>query len=223
MTGRPGRPPWRATLTAGRIEVQVGATLAVPDIPWRAGLVLRGTLRFILDASAFDRLVNNAEAVARWLLVPPAIGECRPAVEAATVTVRDLVSGETETISRDQSEIRYHTEHQPFGDVDIIYETAECGVYRERLTPGAVLPTHCHYRIDESELVLTNGLLQQGVPVAAGLSRSWPRGSAHRYENPTPVEQSFLCIDRPAFIHSDEVEVDVPVDHLVATKPTRYF
>jgi dihydroneopterin aldolase len=210
-------------LTAGQREVQVSAALAVPDIPRRAGLVLHGTLRFIMDATVFERLADDAEAVARWLLVPPAVGEFRPAAEAVTVTVRDLASGETETVSRDQSEVQYCTEHQSFGEVDIIYEAAECGVYRERLTPGAVLPTHCHHRIDESELVLTDGLLLQGAPVAAGISRSWPRGYAHRYENPTPTEQCFLCIDRPAFIHSDEVEVDVPVDQLVATNPTRYF
>jgi dihydroneopterin aldolase len=96
-------------------------------------------------------------------------------------------------------------------------------VYRERISPRTVLPTHVHHHLDESELVLGDGLLLQGAPVTAGLAHTWPRGFPHRYENVTDLEQSFLCIDRPAFIPSDEVEVDVPVDKLTRTEAVRFF
>ena len=102
-------------------------------------------------------------------------------------------------------------------------ETRECGVYRERIHPRTVLPTHVHQHLDESELVLGSGLLLQGQPVAAGLAHSWPKGFAHRYENVTDTEQSFLCIDRPAFIPTDEVEVALPVEQLKRPEPVRFF
>ena len=50
-----------------------------------------------------------------------------------------------------------------------------------------------------------------------------PRGFPHRYENPTDIEQSFLCIDRPSFIHTDETEVDVPIASLTRPEPVRFF
>jgi dihydroneopterin aldolase len=104
-----------------------------------------------------------------------------------------------------------------------VFETKECGVYRERIHPKTILPTHVHQHLDESELVLGSGFLLQGQRVEAGLAHTWPRGFPHRYENTTDIEQSFLCIDRPAFIPTDEVEVDVPVAQLTRPEPVRFF
>lgn len=189
---------------------------------------LLGELRFILVASRFRLLESAAEAVAAWLLAPPSQDVPRPQVEAVDVRISKLValSGAaipTLEIHRVQEDYRLITEHKSFGGVDIIFETKECGVYRERVSPHTVLPTHVHHHLDESELVLGDGLLLQGEPVAAGLAHVWPRGYPHRYENPTDVEQSFLCIDRPAFIPTDEVEVDVPVAELKRTETLRFF
>ena len=64
--------------------------------------------------------------------------------------------------------------------------------------------------MEEHELVVGSGLLLQGKPVRPGLAFSWPRDLAHRYDNPTDVEQTILCVDRPAFIPTDEIEVPAP-------------
>jgi dihydroneopterin aldolase len=189
---------------------------------------LLGELRFILTASRFRLLESAAEAVAAWVLAPPSADAPRPQVEEVDVSLSKLValSGAavpTLEIHRTRSDFPMKTETKHFGFVDIVFETKECGVYRERITPKTVLPTHVHHHLDESELVLGNGFLLQGQPVAAGVAHTWPRGFPHRYENITDIEQSFMCIDRPAFIPTDEVEVDVPTAQLTRPEPVRFF
>lgn len=187
-----------------------------------------GELRFVMIAARFRLLESAAEAVAAWLLLPPSADVPRPQVDRVDVRLTKLValSGAavpTIEIHRDTSDYTFVTEKKSFGFVDVVFETKECGVYRERIHAKTVLPTHVHQQIDESELVLGDGFLLQGEPVSAGMAHTWPRGFAHRYENTTDVEQSFLCIDRPAFIPSDEVEVDVPVAQLSRPEGTRFF
>ena len=189
---------------------------------------LLGELRFILTATRFRLLESAAEAVAAWVLAPPSADVPRPQVEEVDVQLSKLValSGAavpTLEIHRDRSDFPLKIESKKFGFVDVIFETKECGVYRERISPRTVLPTHVHHQLDESELTLGSGFLLQGKPVEAGVAHTWPRGFPHRYENPTEIEQSFLCIDRPSFIYTDETEVDVPVTSLTRPEPVRFF
>ncbi|MEZ4252033.1 MAG: hypothetical protein R3B99_27785 [Polyangiales bacterium] len=60
----------------------------------------------------------------------------------------------------------------------------------------------------ESEMVLSKGLLCQNEPVPPGTVHRWPRGAAHRYDNPTDRWQSILCVDLPRFMPEDEIEVE---------------
>ena len=187
-----------------------------------------GEVRFILVAARFHLLESAAEAIGAWLLMPPSLDVPRPQVEEVEVRLAkpqalgDKAMPEI-TIHRRRADFPPQVEVKPFGFVDVIFECPACGVYRERIAPRCVLPTHVHREIDEVELALGGGLLLQGAPVTAGVAHSWPRGHAHRWENPTNVEQSFLCVDRPRFIHTDEIEVDVPLAELVRTTPEVFF
>lgn len=185
---------------------------------------LLGELRFVAVTTRFDHLERFVEAAAAWLLLPPSADVPRPPVEAVEVRLARVgAAAPAIALRRERGDFRYATETQSFGLVDIVYETRDCGLYRERIYPRTVLPTHVHHHLDESELVLGDGLLLQGEPVPAGAAHTWPRGFPHRYENRTDIEQSFLCIDRPAFIPTDEVPVDVPLASLRRTEPTRFF
>lgn len=189
---------------------------------------LAGEARFILEAGRFRLLESAAEALAAWVLAPssshlPPTTANAVEVELVKPEVLGGVAVPSVRIARVPSDFEVCVEVKAFGLVEVIFETAECGLYRERIGPGKVLPTHVHYTLDESELVLGNGLLLQGKPVAAGLAHSWPRAFPHRYENPTGEEASFLCIDRPKFRPDDEVEVAVPVADLRLPTSIRYF
>jgi dihydroneopterin aldolase len=77
--------------------------------------------------------------------------------------------------------------------------------------------------MEESELVLGNGLLLQGRPVARGQAFHWAQGFPHRYDNPTHTEQTVLCVDRPRFIPSEEVETEEPAEGLAPVVGTDYY
>ena len=189
---------------------------------------LLGELRFILLTAHFYLLESAAQALAAWLLAPPTQDAPRAAVRAVDVRLSKLAALAyaaipTVEIHRTHTDFHLVSEAKNFGTVDVIFETKACGVYRERISPHTVLPTHIHQHIDETELVLGDGLLLQGKAASAGWAHAWPRGYPHRYENVTDIEQSFLCVDRPAFIPSDELQVNVPIPKLRRTPGQRFF
>ncbi len=77
--------------------------------------------------------------------------------------------------------------------------------------------------MSECELVLGSGLLLQGRPVLAGMGFRWPKHFAHRYDNPRTLEQTVLCVDRPAFLPHDEVEVPEPARGLEPIEGRAYY
>ena len=208
--------------------LQVDVELYLDTRPATAGAGLAGTvdygrlageLRFLLNACRFQLLEHAAEALLRYVLAPPTPDAPRARVEAATVrlTKPGALSGAgmpSLQLHRRSSECAYLVEEKGFGQVDIVHEGPAHGIYRLRVKPGGCIPTHVHRVMEEHELVLGSGLLLQGKPVQRGTAFHWPKDFPHRYDNPTNVAQTVLCVDSPAFIPSDEVEVDVPTSEL---------
>ena len=172
-------------------------------------------VRFLLQSGRFRMLETAAHAIARYLLLPPAAGEERARLER--VRLRLVKPGALTgyatpslTIERDArwaDDEGYGAETKPWGSVDVVYETKNAGIYRLNVAAGSAIPLHVHRTMRESEMVLTAGILCQGREVAPGTVHRWPRGAAHRYDNPTDRVQSILCVDAPRFLPEDEVEV----------------
>lgn len=173
---------------------------------------LWGELKFLLEHCRFRTLEAAAEALARYVLVAPSADLQRAQVHAVTValTKPEALGGEaipTLKIQRLARDYQYTVETKPFGHVDVIYESDREGIYRLRLLPGRSIQAHVHHVMEEHELVLGSELLLQGRPVRRGMAFTWPKAFAHRYDNPSGIEQSVLCVDCPAFIPADEIEV----------------
>lgn len=188
---------------------------------------LSGELRFLLGACRFLLLESAAEAIARYILAPPTEDRRHAQVEEVMVRLSkpQALPGAaipSLRIHRGLEDVQIEVEESVFGKVDVIHETPGCGIYRLRVAPGRSIPTHVHRVMDEWELILGSGLLLQGRPVAPGSAFHWPLNHPHRYDNPQEIEQTILCVDRPAFIPADEIEVDVPVEELQPIEP-RYF
>ncbi|MFP2912659.1 dihydroneopterin aldolase [Pyxidicoccus sp. 3LFB2] len=189
---------------------------------------LAGELRFLLEACRFELLESAVDAVCRYVLAPPTQDAPHAQVHAATVRVTKpqalggLVVPSLQ-IHRAAEEMEYRGEDKAFGRVDIIHEGAGYGVYRLRVKPGGTIPTHVHQQMEESEMVLGPGLLLQGQPVERGMAFHWPRGFPHRYDNPTAIEQTVLCVDRPGFIPTDEVETAPPPEGLAPATGMSYY
>jgi dihydroneopterin aldolase len=179
-------------------------------------------LEFLLGACRFHMLETAAHALSRYLLLPPALGERRAQIEALRLklTKPSALGGRAVPyleIQREAGEVRANTEEAKFGNVDIVHQTEEAGIYRLNIAPGKSIPLHVHREMRESELVLSEGLLCQGEAIAEGSVFHWPLGAAHRYDNPTQRYQSILCVDAPRFMPHDEIEVTgEPVDLSVA-------
>jgi dihydroneopterin aldolase len=189
-----------------------------------------GQLGFLLSACRFGMVETAAHALARYLLLPPAPGERRAQIEALRLRLTKpsaVLAGQalpSLEITRDADEFAPQTESSKFGNVDVVFETRDAGIYRLNVAPGRFIPLHVHRQMRESELVLTDGLLCQGKPVAPGTVFHWPLGAAHRYDNPTPRHQTILCVDSPRFMPEDEIEVDgepaeVSAGHAFALHP----
>lgn len=189
---------------------------------------LTGELRFLLESARFRLLETAADALARYVLAPPTDDAPHAVIEAVSLTLRKpraLTGGvlPSLTVFRQRDEVTLEVEHKPFGRVDVVHVSPGCGIYRLRVKAGASIPTHEHRVMEERELVLGDGLLLQGRKVAPGTGITWPKRLPHRYDNPTSGELTVLCVDRPAFIPSDEVEVSEPAGGLELPDTTSYY
>ena len=168
---------------------------------------------FLLQSCRFQLLETAAHVLARYLLASPAPGEKRCQVDAARLRLSKpgALYGRaipTVQIQRSAPWARLATEAKSFGTVDIVHETREAGIYRLNLAPGRDIPLHMHRRLQESEMVLGDGLLCQGEPARRGSVRRWPHGVPHTYSNPTDRHQTILCVDSPPFLEEDEIVVE---------------
>lgn len=191
---------------------------------------LEGEVRFLLESCRFRMLETAAQALARYVLAPPTGDRPHQMVEAVDVVLRkpEALGGAGAgvpvlRIRRFAVDQRYTIEQRPFGEVDVIHESASCGIYRLRIAPGRAIPTHVHRRLEEAELVLGSKLLVQRRPVRAGTAFRWPHDLPHRYDNPAEVEQTVLCVDRPAFVPEDEIEVPDPPEGLSDVQGRSYY
>lgn len=174
---------------------------------------IAGQLTFLLTACRFRMIETAAHALAKYLLLPPPRGERRAQIDSLRLrlTKSYALSGRaipSVEVQREASEFSITSEESKFGDVDIVFERRDFGIYRLNIAPHGSIPLHVHRQMHESELVLSDGLLCQGKPVAAGTVFHWPHGAAHRYDNPTDRVQTVLCVDAPRFSPDDEVEVE---------------
>ncbi len=170
-------------------------------------------IAFLLRSCRFYMLETAASVLARLLLAPPAPGEQRARIEEVSLRLIKpyALAGHgvpSLTVRRNAKEVSLTHETKKFGTVDIIDETRHVGIYRLNIAPGRSIPLHVHRKMHESELILGDGLFCQDKPVPAGTVFRWPHEAPHRYDNPTDRWQSILCVDSPAFIPEDEIEVE---------------
>lgn len=173
---------------------------------------VHGELKFLLEACHFRLLETAAQALCNYLLAPPPPDRLQAQIQAVTLTLRKPSALKSEAVPglkvhRTRESIGIGLERNSFGEVDIIHESPDCGIYRLRIPPGGRIPAHYHEIMAEGEMALSEGLWLQGRPLSAGLAHFWPHQFVHQYDNPSDTERTVLCVNRPAFIPSDEIPV----------------
>ena len=155
-------------------------------------------------AAAELPLAEALRAAARALTLPPL--PSAPAAAALTLSAPGLPPVEA------RADRAIDRERPAWGRVDLVDAGEGWGLVRLVIAPGATLPNHQHAELREWERVLTAGLLGWSgggpdAPLPRGAARCWPHGLPHGYHNPTEAPQALLCLNRPAFIPSDEIVV----------------
>ena len=225
----------RERLTSQSLEVDLTLGLPSPAGGFRGELEdsidyarVAGLVQFTLEAGQFRHLESAAEAIAHLLLAPPHGSDTgrRPSwIELQLRKPAALHGRATPAVKiyREADALSFEEEQSYFGPVDILYERADCGVYRLRIPAGGEIPPHQHHELEEAELILSPGLLLQELPVSPGLSHFWPKRFTHGYRNPSCEEAAVLCINRPKFCMEDERIIEDFVLHDVTPYRRRYF
>ncbi|MCB9229374.1 MAG: hypothetical protein H6618_07160 [Deltaproteobacteria bacterium] len=180
---------------------------------------MQGEILFLLDHLVGLNHEFICEAILRLLLKEPAkYKDKRPSITEAAVSLSD--GKQNFQLCMQQKQIPPESENSLFGTVDIVATSPEAGIYRLMIRPKMTIPCHFHRQMSESELVLSQGLILQGLPVRSGSARTWPAEYCHEYYNPGDETLAVLCIDRPGFIPEDEIICDRPVSGLQDLPPS---
>lgn len=98
-------------------------------------------------------------------------------------------------------------ERNPWGEVEILFESREAGLYLLHVDAGCRIPRHHHKVMRELEWLVDGQLHTEGKAVTPANPVVWPRGKAHSYENTSGERATLFCCDAPPFIPDDEIEV----------------
>jgi len=108
-------------------------------------------------------------------------------------------------VSRSNEDYPRRWERPEFGEVEVVYESLEAGIYLLHVEPGRQIPPHHHEVMRELEWVASGELNRDGELVQAFSPVAWPMGRTHRYENNSSARATVFCCDTPPFIPQDEI------------------
>jgi mannose-6-phosphate isomerase-like protein (cupin superfamily) len=182
---------------------------AALDLAAGASEAVRGSAAFLADTVYGTVPLETLAAV---------IGRFALATGAAPDGTSITLAADREQSTQPVKERDLAVEDTGFGAAHVLYEDARIGCYILEIAPGHSIPAHCHRVMREWELILDDGLLQQGSPVARGTAYDWPLGHVHAYRNPTARPLRILCIDSPRFDPADEQPL-IPAPPLVPLAP----
>ncbi len=110
-------------------------------------------------------------------------------------------------VERTRDDYPRRFEASKFGQVEILLETREAGLYLLHVEAGKSIPAHHHQVMRELEWIVSGELWWDGAQLPIHHIREWPVGQIHGYENRSTSRSTVFCCDTPPFIPDDEIEV----------------
>jgi dihydroneopterin aldolase len=166
--------------------------------------LLTGELAALLRFRRYKLLENAAEESAAMLLgVHPRIERVKLRLAKPRALAR--AKNAAVVIERVASDYPRKSEHSRWGDVEVLLETREAGLYLLHVAPGRSIPIHHHRRMRELEWLVGGELHQDGQPIAIATPVEWTHGQPHAYENRSSERATLFCCDTPPFIPQDEI------------------
>lgn len=161
----------------------------------------------LLEFRRYALIENAAEEVAAMLF------GVHPRIETLELRIAkpDALAGRAAAaavrIRRTRDDFARGHETTGWGEVEILLETREAGLYLLHVDAGQEIPRHHHKVMRELEWLVSGSLLQGEDSVEPSQPVVWPRGKAHSYHNPSQTRATLFCCDCPPFIPEDEIEV----------------
>jgi FolB domain-containing protein len=162
-------------------------------------------LAALLRFRRYRLLENAAEEVAAMLFgVHPHIEELELRV-AKPQALLGRAAAAAIRIARHRADFQWRREPAQFGEVDVLLETQEAGLYLLHVGAGQEIPLHHHQVMRELEWLVRGSLQQGSEPVPLFRPVEWPLGMPHRYVNQGHETATLFCCDCPPFMPTDEV------------------
>ena len=152
------------------------------------------------------RLLESAaeELSAMLLAVHPGVEAVRLRLDKPEALRGRAGSAGVEVRRRPLDFPRYY-ESSRFGQVEVVLETAEAGLYLLHIDPGTTLSSHRHAVMHELEWHVRGELLRCGERLSGLSPVVWPKGQVHDYVNTGTGVATLFCCDQPRFIPTDEI------------------
>lgn len=110
-------------------------------------------------------------------------------------------------IERRRADFGRAREKAEFGEVEILHQSREAGLYLLHIDPGSEIPAHYHRIMRELEWLVTGALERDGVRLQDFAPVVWDRERVHHYTNVGSRRATLFCCDSPPFVPTDEIMV----------------
>ncbi len=169
--------------------------------------VVAEEVRLLLQFRRYQLLEMAAEELAAMLL---GVHGVLDGVGVRLNKPRALVGHAREAcveISRTPADYPRQRERSDFGEVEILYESRQAGLYLLHVDAGRVIPPHYHREMRELEWRVRGTIERDGEPLEGLAPIEWERGQVHTYVNSGTHRATLFCCDYPPFSPDEEVVV----------------
>lgn len=98
-------------------------------------------------------------------------------------------------------------EHNEFGEVEIVHQSREAGLYLLHIDPEREIPAHYHRIMRELEWLVDGAIERDGERLRGFAPVVWRKHRVHRYVNVGTRRATLFCCDTPPFVPEDEIVV----------------
>jgi dihydroneopterin aldolase len=123
--------------------------------------------------------------------------------------LRHLAASAAIEISRSRSDYPRKKESTGFGEVEILLETRDAGLYLLHIHEGKEIPLHYHKIMREMEWRVCGDIMRNNERLKGLSPVEWAKNQQHTYKNIGKHTATLFCCDVPAFIREDEILVGV--------------
>jgi dihydroneopterin aldolase len=169
-------------------------------------------VRLLLQFRRYQLLEMAAEEIAAMLLGVHGILD---AVRVRLHKPQALVGRAREAsveVERTPADYPRQREKNEFGEVEILYESQQAGLYLLHVDEGRSIPPHYHRTMKELEWRVAGTIERDGRRLEGLDPMQWEHGQVHTYVNAGRGRATLFCCDHPPFSPKDEIVVDGPAD-----------